>query len=540
MVSALNEPTPPTSHPHVCEDEAQSTNPFNPFIHPQDLRFPIGSFSYQNKNKSRAENPKKSQRGKKKSRLRGKALQRAIIEWTGLRMIVESTFGNDYGWQSELLEKSLVNKINPKASRKSEMSHFDDMIAFLTKHPNNIEEIQQFFDFLNLCSGNWGQVLLLIAIQKENLEAVRRLLEENRVDPNFIDENGRSPLLYSSCIDNGNIVSELLKYKANVHFHDRQRRNALWYAVENSSDSVIEHLVTEGAKIPDQTDGEDTDSNLFTFLEQDRASDTVKIETLLSPHRPQLNSIAIRTKPDISTSSSSSNLGSIEQRTATGSANIPSQAPKDPAEESYVNISKYCESSCSDADMDDDDCEESTEEDDISSTGSLCYENSEDNPPANDMSSSGSSIRSSGLTIGTTITLWLNEAVNQVMRHSHELIYSCAGPSNNGNATSNITNASSSSPSSSSSTGQQAGFQWNYSSRRRSSNKDNEDDDDDEEEGGGNRRLISVPTVQIPSKRKPLKQFACPYYLRYSKKFVDVNGKCCNQGPGWDTLHRLK
>ena len=464
----------------------------------------------------------KGKRRKQNKRNKKKLLKLATIQWSGLRMIVESTFDQNYNWLSEMLEKWFLQHTD--TSKKIIVQPAIDMLKFFVKYPLQIADIQRFLNLMDLTSRKWGQAILLLAIHEGNLEAVKRLLSEDQVDPNFVDNHGHSALLYSSCAKGGDILLELLQHESDIHFKDYRGRNAVWYAYKNDNYVAVEHLIHCGAILPDEVVDDDTNSDLIAYLakDQDHSADNMELRKFLLPHRP-LNKV----KDSMTDESMLHNLSASDpdlsgQQIDNDTANIAFRG----SETSAYSGNDFS----SEVIYDGDDNDNSTECDD-SSLGEV----------SNDFQTGNGS----NSMISHTIELWKREIIGKFMAEVPGIIgytgrvSSTANSTENNEVSSNNTMGSSSSSSSSSHPGKRVRTS-NGSQRRLLGNGNDENEDDNEDEDYRGHRSNSEPESPYDRRGKQVRRFACPYHQKYPEIFDSGKRKCYKQSHGWPTIHRLK
>jgi hypothetical protein len=270
----------------------------------------------------------KKKRVKRKKKGKGKAedADQKTIQWSGLRMTIESTFGPPYAWLSEMLETQFM--YSQRKSGVTVDSVIADMFSIFVKHKYHGADMQFFLNLADVTSRNWGQALLLLAIERENIAAVRRLFTEGQAEATFLDADGRPALLYASCKDNTEIILELLQHGADIHFIDHKGRNAIWYACNNDNCSVLEVLVNNEAILPDVDEDEESGKNLFVPLRPSQSSDIIKFEEFLLPHRPKVdNKVSDLSNPG-SSKPPDLETESVEESTESDeSSNLPDNLP---------------------------------------------------------------------------------------------------------------------------------------------------------------------------------------------------------------------
>lgn len=130
------------------------------------------------------------------------------------------------------LSGPLVERIHTLISEESTMITFDRSVV--------INNLQDEIDFLRLtmdCDSikrllDNGMTLLHIACERENLGAVRMLLNKGADVNAIVRYNRRTPLHYACMYENLNIVELLIARGADVNAVDRNRRTPLHYAIE--------------------------------------------------------------------------------------------------------------------------------------------------------------------------------------------------------------------------------------------------------------------------------------------------------------------
>lgn len=258
---------------------------------------PINLQQIQSLSTTMAEPKKKQRKRKKNGKMKTEDTARKTIQWSGLRMIVESAFGPSYAWLSEMLEMPFM--YSQRKSGISIDSLSTDMVSFFVKYKDHSADIRYFLNLAELTSRSWGQALLLLAIEIGNIEAVRKLFTEEQANITFVDASGRPAILYASCINNPDILQELLQRGADIHFLDYQGRNAIWYACKNDNYSVVEVLANNEASLPEDSEDEESGMNLFDSLKPSQSAGISNFESFLIPHRPKADNMDLEPRnPD--------------------------------------------------------------------------------------------------------------------------------------------------------------------------------------------------------------------------------------------------
>ena len=122
---------------------------------------------------------------------------------------------------------------------------------------------------------NSGQTMLLLAINAENCDLVRLLLEQNP-NVNLTDKYGRSPLMNASLNRHFDVAKLLLQKKeTNVDIQDNDGWSALMFACQQGHYKMVELLLKYNAD-PDLLNAEG-ESALSLALQQEN----VEVITLL-------------------------------------------------------------------------------------------------------------------------------------------------------------------------------------------------------------------------------------------------------------------
>ena len=87
------------------------------------------------------------------------------------------------------------------------------------------------------------------AISNGDLETTKYLIEENNIDINSKDENGKTLLMKACCNTNLDLVKYLVENKADLTIKDNKNYNALMYAVEKSTLDIVRYLFEESDTI---------------------------------------------------------------------------------------------------------------------------------------------------------------------------------------------------------------------------------------------------------------------------------------------------
>jgi ankyrin repeat protein len=107
---------------------------------------------------------------------------------------------------------------------------------------NNINVLQ---DDTNLAL--YGKPPLFYAIALGQEETVAALLTNDRIEVNFTDVDGLSPLMHAAANGNNKIIELLLNHKAEINKTDKKGRSALWHAANGGYTEVIHTLLIFGA-----------------------------------------------------------------------------------------------------------------------------------------------------------------------------------------------------------------------------------------------------------------------------------------------------
>jgi Ankyrin repeats (3 copies) len=481
----------------------------------------------------------KGKLGKKRKMLKKEAFKQAItIKLSGLRMIVESAFDKRHAWLSEVLENWLLDNVN--TTRKTKAARHREMLRFCVKYSSQCEDIQNFFTIVDLTPTNCSHPILLLAIKEGNLEAVKKLLSEKLVDPNIVDENGHSALLYSACGEGSDILLELINNGADKHFLDRHGRNVIWYAEKNNNYSAVEELVVHhGVALTDQVDDEDTNKNLMDYLVQQQTPDAVAYKEYVRSHIPCLKDNDSMTVGSIVPTSSTSDPGLSGQQADADMENNDI-ANNFRASQSYTGrknagLSRYNNNDFSSETTYDDG-------DDYSSEESSEYYDSSSEAASTGCLTGG--VKNERAHKHGAIERWGKGVIEPDVSEVPGIIgytdgmTSCTNSSENNGGTSNNGRASSSLSSSS---------QVHERDRhkpvadRRPLSLGNDGNEDDEEDGNyKRRRLTSDPGALGVRRSKKGRHFACPYYQRDLMIDSNIRPLSCNKDLGFPTTHRLK
>lgn len=100
---------------------------------------------------------------------------------------------------------------------------------------------------------------LLIASNKNDLEDVKKQIENKNVDINFQFKDGRTALMYASCNGNLDIVKYLYENGADLNLVEYEYKNsALMFAIGYNQEEVVKYLIEKGANINLQNINGDT------------------------------------------------------------------------------------------------------------------------------------------------------------------------------------------------------------------------------------------------------------------------------------------
>ncbi len=119
-------------------------------------------------------------------------------------------------------------------------------------------KVEQKISVKNPVQNDKAVKMVLNAISNGDLETTKYLIEENNIDINSTDENGKTLLMKACCNTNLDLVKYLVENKADITKTDKKNYNALMYAVEKSTLDIVRYLFEE--------------------------SDTIKIEQLAKDH----------------------------------------------------------------------------------------------------------------------------------------------------------------------------------------------------------------------------------------------------------------
>lgn len=85
------------------------------------------------------------------------------------------------------------------------------------------------------------------AIKQGDLETIIILIRKNKVDTNYIDEEGRTVLHYAALKGHLDIVKAFIKFGAEVDARDRRNVTPLWLTTVSSYQDIAIELLKHGA-----------------------------------------------------------------------------------------------------------------------------------------------------------------------------------------------------------------------------------------------------------------------------------------------------
>lgn len=112
-------------------------------------------------------------------------------------------------------------------------------------------------------SNNVLEEKLFLALDNEDVATVQKILKKN-CSPNVTDEDSFSPLIIASAIGNLELISMLVKAKADVSYNGKDGSTALLCAVQEGFVDIAKYLLKSGA----QADENHTTSSLYSAAQE--------------------------------------------------------------------------------------------------------------------------------------------------------------------------------------------------------------------------------------------------------------------------------
>ncbi|MFW5856726.1 MAG: ankyrin repeat domain-containing protein [Planctomycetota bacterium] len=106
-----------------------------------------------------------------------------------------------------------------------------------------------FIFFMRVARGSGRPRSIMVACQNGDFDEVRALLREARWLARSVDDNGLTPLHIAALAGFGDIVFQLLRYKADVNAENRAGMTPLHAAAMGGHSDVAEILVVHGAEV---------------------------------------------------------------------------------------------------------------------------------------------------------------------------------------------------------------------------------------------------------------------------------------------------
>ena len=104
---------------------------------------------------------------------------------------------------------------------------------------------------------------LFLALDNEDVATVANVIEK-KCSPNVVDEDSFSPLIIASAIGNLEMITLLVKSKANVSYNGKDGSTALLCAVQEGFVDIAKYLLKNGAK----ADENHTTSSLYSAAQE--------------------------------------------------------------------------------------------------------------------------------------------------------------------------------------------------------------------------------------------------------------------------------
>ena len=129
-------------------------------------------------------------------------------------------------------DADIVNKTNADGNSPLILASYRGNIDVANFLISNIKDINYV--------SSMGTALMAASFKGQTL-LVQHLLENN-ANPNITDSNGTSALIYATMIKSNEIISLLLKYKADKMHKDNQGKTAIDFAILDNDKQIIELL----------------------------------------------------------------------------------------------------------------------------------------------------------------------------------------------------------------------------------------------------------------------------------------------------------
>ena len=165
-----------------------------------------------------------------------------LITETGINGIFETDSGKQLvlNMARELSQKQLEKRFGKSNATQG---NIQQEIA-----KGNLEAVKIFLSKGNEIDALYGkgETLLFTAINKDRTYKTAKYLLENGANPNLITD-GLTPLLYATAYQNHTVMKELISYKADVNYMNKEKQSPIVFAIKRRDAKALQLLVDNGA-----------------------------------------------------------------------------------------------------------------------------------------------------------------------------------------------------------------------------------------------------------------------------------------------------
>ncbi|MFM2200354.1 MAG: hypothetical protein RL769_409 [Pseudomonadota bacterium] len=147
-------------------------------------------------------------------------------------------------------DRGQVQSIELNFNAISNIYNFQNHLLMIALQNDNLNVVKKLIENgvdINLKDG-YGNTALILASQRGHLEVVKELIK-NGADINLQSYIGYSALIYASSFNHLEIVKELIKNGADVDLFDSGEETALMHASQNGHPEVVNELLKNGADL---------------------------------------------------------------------------------------------------------------------------------------------------------------------------------------------------------------------------------------------------------------------------------------------------